>query len=100
MSIKPVSTTMGVSSPATLNEGTGRYRYRGNKPDPPPPSEPLPQNAKATSAKQQRMAEYDRRRLDGQSKEQAADGIGISKCTMHFYEREFKAQHPQEAADA
>ena len=99
--IKPGFTTMSQSNPAIF---AGKpYRYRGD-----PAWEPgarryreagqgelLPQNAKATSAKQKRMAEYTRLRLEDVPKEQAAEQIGICLSTMHYYERAFKAQHPE-----
>ena len=102
MSIRPVSTTMGVSTPASVAEGTRYYRYNGDQPyRGPDRSRDLPQNAKAMSAKQRRMAEYNRLQLEEHlTKEQAAERIGISPSTMHYYERAFKAEHPQEASDA
>ena len=36
MSIRPVSTTMGISTPASRAEGTGYYTYRGKQPHRPP----------------------------------------------------------------
>lgn len=101
MSIKPLMTTMGVSTPASVAEGTRYYTYNGDQPyHGPDRSRDLPQNAKAMSAKQKRMAEYVRLRLKKVPKEQAAEQIGISPSTMHYYEREFKAEHPQETSDA
>jgi hypothetical protein len=95
VSIRPISTTMGQSSPASVASGTGYYRYRGNQPDKKtPPSEPLPQNRNATAAKRKRVAEYTRRRLEGESKEQAAAALGIKASTASYYERAFKEAGP------
>lgn len=106
--IRPVSTTMGVSTPATVAEdaGAGGYKYRGDPDwtpgDPryrePGKGEPLPQNARATTGKRQRMAEYTRLRLEGASKDQAAAEIGISSSTAGYYERDFQDRQRGEAA--
>ena len=102
--IKPGFTTMSQSNPAVF---AGKpYRYRG---DPrwepgdrryrqPRQGEPLPQNRKATSAKRQRMAEYTRRRLEGQSKDEAGAALGISASTASYYERDFKDEQRRESA--
>jgi hypothetical protein len=94
VTIKPVSTTMGQQSLAGIS-GVGWYRYRGSKADEKSPSELLPQNRKATTAKQKRMAEYTRRRLAKETKEQAAAAIEISASTMGYYERAFLDEHPE-----
>jgi DNA-binding XRE family transcriptional regulator len=98
-SIKSVSTTIGQSSLAGIS-GVGWYRYGGGKPEKPDRTGPLPQNVKASTAKQRRMAEYTRRRLDGESKEEAARQVGISASTMNYYERAFRFEHPEVARDA
>jgi hypothetical protein len=101
--IRPLGSTMGQSVQAG-----GGYRYRKD-PDwtpgdrryrEPGHGELLPQNAKATTAKQRRMAEFTRRRLAGESKEQAAAALGIRPSTASYYEREFKDQQRRESRDA
>ena len=96
MTIKPVSTTMGQQSLAGIS-GVGYYRYNGKQPlkEEDRPSSPLPQNVKATSAKQRRMAEFTRRRLAGESREQAAAALKIAPSTMNYYERAFLDEHPE-----
>jgi hypothetical protein len=95
VTIKPVSTTMGQSTLAGIS-GVGWYRYNGDKPhEGPSRAEALPQNIKATTAKQKRMAEYTRRRLAKETKEQAAAAIEISASTMGYYERAFLDEHPE-----
>ena len=110
MSIKPTFTTMGQSSPATVSEDTeggSGYHYKRDRswtPNDPryypdraePPRDPLPQNVKATTAKQKRFAEFTRLRLEGASKEEAGAAIGVSASTANYYNRDFLAQHPQE----
>ena len=113
MTFKVTFSTMGVSTPASVAEdaGSGGYKYRGDpnwKPGAPQyresgQGEPLPHNAAATGAKQKRMAEYNRRRLNGSTKEEAAAGCapqGVSRCTMLDYEREFKGSLDQIAAQS
>ena len=110
MSIRPTVTTIGQASPATVSEDAGRssgYYYKRDRswtpndpryyPDRAEPSrEPLPQNVKATTAKQKRFAEFTRLRLEGASKEEAGAAIGVSASTANYYNRDFLAQHPQE----
>lgn len=87
------ASTMGVSTPASRAEGTGYYRYRGNQPHQEfPASAPLPQNVKATTAKEKRVAEYTRLRLDDVPKEEAAARIGVKASTASYYERDFQDQ--------
>ena len=96
MTFKVTASTMGVSTPATVAEGTRYYRYNGDQPDKKaPPGGGLPQNRIASAAKRKRMAEYTRLRLADVSKEDAAAAIEISASTMGYYERDFLAQHPQ-----
>lgn len=88
MSIKPVFTTMGQSSRASLGNDK-RYVYGGSKPlkqeaDPPP------HNTKAVSAKQRRMAEYDQALKKGATREEAAEQVGIGLDTAKTYERELE----------
>ena len=99
MTIKIVSSTMGVSTPASVAEGTGWYRYNGKQPLKADPDGTLPQNAKATAGKQQRMAEYARLRLEGASKDEAAERIGIKASTAAYYEREYQDQQRRESRD-
>ena len=100
MSIRPTFTTIGQSSPASVGSG-GWYRYNGDKPEKKrPPSDPLPQNVKATTAKQKRFAEYTRLRLEGKSKDEAAAEIGVAASTAAYYERELKDQQRRGAGDA
>jgi hypothetical protein len=95
VSIRPVSTTMGQQSLAGIS-GVGWYVYRGKRPHQESgPSSPLPQNVKATSAKERRMAEFTRRRLAGESREQAAAALKIAPSTMNYYERAFLDEHPE-----
>ena len=62
--IRVISSTMGVSSPASVAVGTGYYVYKGDQPYiPPAPATPLPQNVKTIAGKQARIAEYIRLRL-------------------------------------
>ena len=64
--IRVISSTMGVSSPASVAVGTGYYVYKGDQPYiPPAPAKPLPQNVKTIAGKQARIAKYIRLRLDG-----------------------------------
>lgn len=117
MSVRAVFTTMGRSTPATVSVDAdngedgedGYYRWRKtpgwvpNDPrfrEPGRGGEPLPQNRSATAAKRARIAEYTRRRLAGESKEQAAAGIGISASTMGYYERAFKAFQEQQRGES
>jgi hypothetical protein len=97
---KITASTMGVSTPASRAEGTRYYRYNGKHPlkEEDRPSSPLPQNVKATSAKERRMAEFTRRRLAGESKEVAAAALGIRPSTASYYEREFQDQQRRESA--
>ena len=100
MTIKITASTMGISTPASVAEGTGYYRYRGKQPETETrPGETLPQNAKATAGKRQRMAEYARLRLEGVSKDEAAERIGIKASTAAYYERDFKDQQREESRD-
>ena len=90
MTYKVTASTMGVSSPASVAAGTGYYRYRGNQPEPPPRSEPLPQNIKATAGKRERFARYCALRLDGKSRAEAAQEIGVHISTARYYEADFQ----------
>jgi hypothetical protein len=100
VTVKVTYSTMGVSTPASVAEGTGYYRYRGKRPhQESPPSSPLPQNIKATTAKQKRVAEYARLRLEEElTKEEAAERLGISSSTAAYYERDLKDQQRRESA--
>lgn len=91
MSIKPVSTTMGVSTPATLAEGTHDYTYRGKKPYlGPDNSRQLTQNAEGLAARRKRIAEYCELRSEGKSRTEAGAGIGICDSTSKAYEAVFQ----------
>jgi hypothetical protein len=93
------ATTTGRVSPG-YEHMAGGYKYRGDpdwKPGDmryrePRPAEPLPQNAKVSAGRAQRLAEYARLRLADVSKEQAAAQLGISRSTGRMYEREFRQQ--------
>ena len=100
MSIRPVSTTMGQQTLAGIS-GVGWYRYNGKQPleKPECPSAPLPQNVKATTAKEKRFAEFTRLRLEGKDKNEAGAAIGVSSSTAGYYDRAFLEEHP-EARDA
>jgi response regulator of citrate/malate metabolism len=100
VTVKVTYSTMGVSTPASVAEGTGYYRDRGKQPHQETgPSSPLPQNIKATTAKQKRMAKYTRLRLEEElSKEEAAERLGISRSTARYYENDLKDQQRREAA--
>lgn len=97
MSIKPVFTTMGQSSRASLGNDK-RYVYGGSKPlkqeaDPPP------HNTKAVSAKQQRMARYAECLAEGMTREQSAERVGIGLDTAKTYDRELKERQRRERRD-
>jgi hypothetical protein len=100
VSIRPTFTTMGQSTPASVAEGTGYYRYRGKQPhQESPPSSPLPQDVKATTAKQMRIAEFGRLLTEENlTREQAAERLGISRSTARYYENDLKDQQRREAA--
>ena len=115
MTFKVTFSTMGVSTPATVSEdaegGSGYYykRDRSWTPNDPryypdraePSREPLPQNVKATTAKQKRFAEFTRLLLEGASKEEAGAAIGVSASTANYYYRDFKDQQQRgEVGDA
>ena len=100
MTIKVTALTSGQSSRASLGNGK-YYRYGGDKPEKKTPQgEPLPQNARATSAKRKRFAEYTRLRLEGKSKDEAAAEIGVAASTASYYERELKDQQRRGGGDA
>jgi hypothetical protein len=89
---------MGHASPASVAAGTGYYRYRGNQPlKEDAGSEPLPQNRRATAAKRERFAKYTRLRLEGVSKDAAAQQIGVSLSTGRYYEIDFRKQQREAA---
>lgn len=96
MTYKVIGSTMGVSTAASIAKGTGYYTYRGKQPYRESPPEALPQNASATAAKRERVAEYTRRRLAGQTKEEAAAAIRIRASTMGYYERNFQDRQRRE----
>ena len=90
--IRVISSTMGVSSPASVAVGTGYYVYKGDQPYiPPAPAKPLPQNVKTIAGKQARIAKYIRLRLDGADKYEAAAQLGVGRSTRRVYERHFRA---------
>lgn len=100
MSIRPVSTTMGISTPASRAEGTGYYTYRGKQPHRPPrESVQLPQNVKASNARQKRIDRYCELRLAGKSRTEAGDELGVCDSTSKAYEAEFKDRQRTEAGD-
>ena len=106
--IRAAFTTIGQSSPASViedAEGTG-YRWRkipGWTPNDPRCREPgrggaaLPQNVKATSAKQRRITRYCELRLAGKTRTEAASDpdVLVGDSTSKAYEAEFKTQHPR-----
>jgi hypothetical protein len=100
MSVKVTAITSGQSSRASLGNGK-YYRYNGKHPlkEEDRPSSPLPQNIKATTAKERRMAEFTRRRLAGETKDAAAAALGIRPSTASYYEREFQDQQRRESRD-
>lgn len=109
MSIKPVSTTSGQSSPSTVAEDAGRtggYKYRKD-PDwvpghpryrePRPDAGPLPQNVKATTARQKRLAEFGRLLTEEKlTAKQAAERMQISASTAGYYVRELQELKEQQ----
>lgn len=95
--IKATFTTMGQQSRASIAAGAGWYRYGGSKPEQADPAEPLPQNRNASAAKRARLAEYTRLRLDGKTKDEAAQEIRVKASTASYYEREFRDEHPEAA---
>lgn len=100
MSVKVTAITSGQQSRASLGNGK-YYRYNGDQPDRQRGErKPLPQNRAATAAKRKRVAEYTRLRLEGKSKDEAAQAIGISASTMGYYERAFRDERPEVARDA
>jgi len=106
VSIRPVSSTMGVSTPATVGEGARPYRYRGIKDWTPNdsryrdlPAKPHPQNARTSAERAARVAEYARLRLEEKATpEEAADRLGLGRSTRGQYDREFRAQQQGEGA--
>jgi hypothetical protein len=100
MSIRPTYSTMGQSTPASVAEGTGYYRYNGDQPYvKAAPAGTLPQNAKAITAKQRRIAEFGRLLTEEKlTREQAAERLGISRSTARYYENDLKDQQRREAA--
>lgn len=113
MTIRPVYSTMGQQSPATVADDAGRTGGYLYKKDPqrtpdhpdyvpladrePERAEPLPQNKAASAEKQRKFAEYTRLRLAGVPKAEAAAQVGIKPSTARDYEGEFKALHPEAA---
>lgn len=92
MSIRPVYSTMGQQSPASVAEGTGYYRYRGNQPlrGPDAPSPMARTDNRQSREKAARFAEF--RRLREQENPltvlEAGERVGIAVNTARAYERE------------
>lgn len=98
MSIRPVFTTMGQQSRASLGNDK-RYRCNGDKPHK-PDGDPSPHNTKAVSAKKQRMTRYAQALAEGMTREQAARSVEIGLDTARTYERELKEQQRGAGRDA
>jgi hypothetical protein len=108
VTIKPVYSTMGQSSPATVKEdaGTGYYKYRGDKRWPEnskeyqnPPLQPPSDGALAgaqerarqnSAGKAGRIAEFAGYLADGCTVERAAELVGVTLKTARGYEQELK----------
>ncbi len=93
MTIRPVSSTIGVSVPSG-----GGYRWRkipGWRPGDiryrePGRGDSLPRNAKAASARQKRLARYCELRMEGKSRTVAAAAIPVCDSTSKAYETAFR----------
>ena len=91
MSIRPVYSTMGQQSPASVAEGTGYYRYRGNRPlrGPDAPSPFARPGNRQSKEKAERFAEFCRLvEQEGLTPAEAGIRIGIAANTARAYERE------------
>jgi len=97
VSIKVTATTMGVSTPASVAEGTRWYRYRGGQPgNEPSPAEPQPQNAKATAMRAERLRRYFAARDAGKSEAEAAVEAGGRETAGRAYEAEYQEQRQED----
>ena len=105
--IKVTASTMGVSTPATVSQDAGSvgYRYRGDpewrpgrdrEDDAGTPYRPA---AKKTAARAERLARYCALRLDGKTKAEAGDLLGVHESTSRQYEREFRDRQREERRD-
>ena len=107
--IKVTASTMGVSTPATVSEdaGTGYYHFKRDpswKPGDPryregEPGTPYRPAAKKTAARAERLARYCALRLEGKTKAEAGDLLGVHESTSRQYEREFRDRQREERRD-
>jgi hypothetical protein len=97
-SIKVISSTMGVSSPASVAEGTGYYRYKGDQPYRGPERSPMARAGDHLSrGKAARFAEYCRLRDEEHlSPAEAGERLGLAAKTGQAYERERLGKQQEE----
>lgn len=98
--VRIVSSTVGQSSPASIGIGKP-YRWRGIPGWEPGndrydgEADPHPANVARRAGRAARLDEYSRRRLAGETPEQAQAGMRIAPGTRRDYERVFLAGHPE-----
>ena len=106
--IRVTASTMGVSTPATVSEdaGAGYYHFKRDPSWTPgdaryredSPGTPYPHVVKGTAARAERLARYCGYRLEGKSRGEAAELVGICESTARQYEQEFRDRQQREAA--
>ena len=90
MTFKVTFSTMGVSTPASVAEGTRYYTYGGDQPlrESRPPAAAI---AKARTAKEKRFRVFCAHREAGKTVAEAGELAEVSICTARTYEREREA---------
>lgn len=96
MTIKVTHSTMGVSTPATVAEGAGYYRYKRDPLWTPNdgryPREAVTGPAVCRADRAARLAEFARYLEQGLTAQQAGQLVGIAAKTARTYERELREQ--------